>query len=342
MTSEPAPDVTAVIVAYGDEPWLENAVDAVAASAGVTTGIVVVDNGCTSDAVDRVAKHAAVHVVRPGANTGFAGGCARGAAVAAGDYLAFVNSDAIVAPGALRRLAAVAAEKGVGIAMGSIRLAEAPDVMNTAGNPLHVTGLSWAGSFGEPASRHATRRPVPVGSGCCFMMRRSVWEDMGGLAEAYFLYHEDTELSLRVWQRGLTVEYVPDAVVWHHYEFARNQQKFYLAERNREIMLLTAYQRRTLLVLAPVLLLTEVVLFAAAVAGGWGRAKLRGWRWIWRHRVWIRARRDELQRQRAVPDRLVLERATARIDARNVAAPPGTFLFNVIVSGYWSVARRLL
>lgn len=336
------PEVTAVIVAYGEEPWLEDAVDAVAASAGVTTGIVVVDNGCTSDAVAQVAKRDAVQVVRPGANTGFAGGCARGAAVAAGEYLAFVNSDAIVAPGALRQLAAVAAEPGVGMAMGSIRLAGAPDVMNTAGNPLHVTGLSWAGAFGEPASRHTRRRPVPVGSGCCFVMRRSVWEDLGGFAEAYFLYHEDTELSLRVWQRGLTVEYVPDAVVWHHYEFARNEQKLYLAERNREIMLLTAYQRRTLLLLAPVLLLTEVLLLTAGAVGGWGRAKLHGWRWIWRHRDWIRARREHLQRQRAVPDRVVLERATARIDAGNVAAPPGTGLFNVIVSGYWSVARRLL
>ena len=34
----------------------------------------------------------------------------------------------------------------------------------------------------------------------------------------YFAYHEDTELSLRLWQRGRTVEYVPDAVVAHHIE----------------------------------------------------------------------------------------------------------------------------
>ncbi len=56
-------------------------------------------------------------------------------------------------------------------------------------------------------------------------MRRNLWEDLGGFAEEYFAYVEDTEMSLRLWQRGLTVEYVPDAVVLHHYAFSRNKRQ---------------------------------------------------------------------------------------------------------------------
>ncbi|GAB3936741.1 hypothetical protein GCM10027614_13740 [Micromonospora vulcania] len=44
---------------------------------------------------------------------------------------------------------------------------------------------------------------------------------------------------------------MPDAVVRHHYEFSRNTLKLYLVERNRLATLLTTYQTRTLLVLAP-------------------------------------------------------------------------------------------
>ena len=89
--------VTAVILAYGAEAWLEEAVGAVLASTDVEIDIVVVDNGCTSGAIDRVKGLTGVRVITPETNTGFSGGCVRGAAEATGDYLAFVNSDAIVA-----------------------------------------------------------------------------------------------------------------------------------------------------------------------------------------------------------------------------------------------------
>jgi GT2 family glycosyltransferase len=334
--------VSAVVLAYGEEPWLEEAVHAVLASTGVGIDVVVVDNGAAPRAIDKIKGLDRVRILSPAANLGFAGGCDLGAAEASGEYLAFVNSDAIVSTTALARLAAAAAEPGVGLAMGSIRLADAPELMNTAGNPVHITGLSWAGGFNEPASSHADRRQVASGSGCCFVIRRELWERLDGFAPEYFAYCEDTELSVRLWQCGLSVEFIPDAVVLHHYEFSRNKNKLYLLERNREIFVLTTFDGRSLLVLAPLLVLTEMLMLAAAVTGGWSGAKLRGWRWIWQHRRWIGERRATIQSERVVPDAVVLDRLTARIDPANVAAPPGLSVLNVIMSSYWSVARRLL
>jgi GT2 family glycosyltransferase len=333
---------TAVMLAYGDEPWLVEAARAVLASTGVDLDLVVVDNGCTGPAVDEVKGLPGVRVVRPAENTGYAGGCALGAAEATGDVVAFVNSDAVVEPASLARIVAAATETGVGAAMGSVRLAEHPELINTAGNPLHVAGLSWAGGHGEPATRYARRRDVPVVSGCCFAIRRQLWRELGGFAREYFAYHEDVELSLRLWQRGLRVVYVPDAVVRHHYEFSRNDLKHYLVERNRLLTLLTAYQVRTLLVLSPVLILTEAAMLATAVAGGWLRPKARGWLWLWRHRDWVRQRRRQLQGERTVPDRALVSLMTARFDPGNVAAPRGIGAYNAMVAAYWALARRLL
>jgi GT2 family glycosyltransferase len=336
------PTVTAVILAYGAEPFLDDAVRAVLDSEGVEVEVVVVDNGCTTDAVDRVKGLAGVRVLRPDGNTGFTGGCLLGAAEASGEHLAFVNSDALVSRGALLRLVRVATEPGVGLAMGSIRLASDPELINTAGNPLHFTGLSWAGGCGEPATEFAVRRAVPIGSGCCFVISRAQWRELGGFPREYFAYHEDTELSLRLWQRGRSVEYVPDAVVVHHYEFSRNPLKSHLLERNRLVLVLTAYQLRTLILLAPMLLVTELAMVATAVAGGWLRPKLRGWSWIWRNRGWVRARRAKLQAERTVPDRELASMITGRFTPSNVEAPPGTGVFNALGSGYWALTRRLL
>lgn len=336
------PRLTAVVLAYGKEEFLIDAVRAVLDSRGVDLDVIVVDNGCTSDAVEKIKGLPGVRVLLPTENTGYSGGCRLGAAEATGDFLAFVNSDAVVTPDALHRLVEVAAEPDVGLAMGSIRLAENSDLINTAGNPLHYSGLSWAGGCGEPADRYATRRSVPVGSGCCFVISRDRWRELDGFAAEYFAYHEDTELSIRLWQRGLRVEYVPDAVVVHHYEFSRNALKAYLLERNRLVLVLTAYQARTLVLLAPMLLLTEVSTLAAAVTGGWLRPKLRGWAWLWKHRGFVRERRRRLQSERTVPDRVLAGILTARFTPSNVPIPPGTALFNVVSSGYWAVARRLI
>lgn len=339
--------LTVVLLAYGEEPYLADAVRAVLDSRDgrgqrLDLEVVLVDNGASPQAMSSVVDLARVRVLTPEENTGFAGGCNLGAAGAGGKYLALVNSDAVVSETALDRLVAVAAESGVGIATSSLRVAEDPDTINSAGNPLHLTGLVWAGSHGQPASEHRDRRRVACASGAALVLRRSLWEELDGFAPEYFAYHEDTELSVRCWQRGLSVVYVPDAMVLHHYEFSRSPLKLYLVERNRLVLLATAYSGRLLLVLSPLLLGFEVAVAFASIAGGWWSQKWAGYRWIASHLGWIRRRRAQLQSERRISDRELAGLFNSRLDATNVDIPRVMSVLNPVVAAYWSVARRLL
>jgi GT2 family glycosyltransferase len=336
------PTVSVVVLAWQDEPWLERAVTSVLASVGVVADVVLVDNGCTSGTVERLASRPGVTVVRPGRNLGFAGGCVAGGQAATGEYLALLNSDAVLAPDALRCLVEVAADPGVGIASGSIRLADDPALLNSAGNPLHVLGLSWAGGLGEPASAHAAQTDVACASGAGLVLRRSLWEELGGFAPEYFAYLEDAELSWRCWQRGLRVVHVPDAVVVHRYEFSRNPRKSYLLERNRLLLLLTAHEARTLAVLALPLLALEVAMTALAVAQGWGRQKAQGWWWLLRHAGWVRRRRALLQAERTRRDRELAKLLTTELSTTAVPLPAGTGALSALLGAWWAVGRRLL
>lgn len=334
--------VTAVVLAWGSEPWLERSVEAVLASTGVTADVVLVDNGCADDGVARLEARDGVTVVRPGRNLGFAGGCNAGAAVASGDVLALVNGDAVVAPGALAALAGVASKPDVGIATASIRLADRPDHLNTAGNDIHFLGFSWSGHFGESASAHQHERDAFGASGATCALRRELWAALGGFDEAYFAYHEDAELSLRCWQQGFRNVFVPDAEAVHRYEFSRNQLKLYLVERNRLLFVLTLWQRRTLVLLAPVLLAVELATLLMAVGGGWGPQKVAGWGWIIRHRRWLRARRARLQQERVVSDRELAPRFATRLDPANYPLPNWLRPLDLLLARYWSVVRRFL
>ena len=132
----PATRVSVVILAYGCDPWLERCVASVLASTGVQVEVILVDNTGTDGTVDRLGQREGVRMVRPGRNLGFAGGCNLGASLATGDVIALVNQDAVVSPEALERLVRVAIRADVGVATGSIRLAHAPERLNSGGVKL--------------------------------------------------------------------------------------------------------------------------------------------------------------------------------------------------------------
>ncbi|WP_342212096.1 glycosyltransferase family 2 protein [Frigoribacterium sp. CFBP 8751] len=332
--------MSVVMLAYGDEPFLADAVRSVLASQPPVKQLVLVDNGCTSDAVTDLPGDSRLVIVRPHENLGFAGGVNFGVRhVAPCTFIGLVNSDAEVAPNALEHLVDVAERPGVGIASGSIRLAESPDTINTVGNPVHVTGLSWAGGLGSLASEHTAERDVTSASGAALVLSRDLWDRLGGFDDMYFAYHEDVDLSWRTWQQGLRVVYVPEAVVVHHYEFSRNSLKMYLLEKNRLIFVKTLYGKRLRVATWLPVTALDVALTVVAKAQGWGPEKKRAKKWIRDNRAWITRRRREVQDARVVDDSRMAELLTARLDQQVFPLPPGAAVLQFAMSLYWRAVR---
>jgi GT2 family glycosyltransferase len=339
----PAPTVSAVVLAYREEPWLERCVHALLGSTGVDVEVVLVDNGCTDGAVDRLVPTPRVTVVRPGENLGFAGGCNAGAAVASGEFLALINGDLVVESDALAELVAFAQKPEVGVAQPSIRLSEDRNLLNSDGNEVHFLGFSWCGSFGEPAAKRSAPRPITSVMGAAMVLRRSLWDELGGFEPRYFAFHEDVELCRRCWHRGLELVNAPSAVVIHRYEFGREPSKIYLSERNRLLFVLTAYEARTLLVLALPFIAVELAALVGSVATGTTRQKLAGWMWLLRNRQWVGRRRRQLQTERTVRDaQLTHLFATRLLNAGNYALPDWLKPLDALLAAYWRIARRLL
>ncbi|MGH7174380.1 MAG: glycosyltransferase family 2 protein [Gemmataceae bacterium] len=60
-------------------------------------------------------------------------------------------------------------------------------------------------------------RPVDWVTGCCLLVRRTCWENLGGLDDAFFLYYEDVDLCRRARERGWTVWHEPSLSATHHH-----------------------------------------------------------------------------------------------------------------------------
>lgn len=311
-------EVCAVVLAHGPEPHLADCVGALLDSRDVRVNVVVVDNDADPEMLASVADRPGVSVIRPGRNTGFAGGANLGASHCHSPVLAFINSDAVVEPDCLAELAHALQAPGVGLACASLRLASDPELVNSVGNPVHFLYFSWVGGYGEPARAHSHPKAVASVTGATFAVRRETWLQLGGFDEQYFLYGEDVDLSIRTWQAGLDVMFVPSAVSVHHYDFHRTSRKYYYLERNRLINLLTLPGDRTLRRVMPMAVAMEGAIIVRSLLGGSLPEKAQGYKWLLANRNYLRQRRAKLQAQRVRGDAQLNEMLVGRLDI-----PPG-------------------
>ena len=231
----------------------------------------------------------------------------------------------------------------VGVVQARLRLLQQPELLNSSGNVVHVSGLAWPGGYGDPVDTLTSSRDIAYASGAAFAIRRAVFRSLGGFTEELFLYQEDLELSWRAHLHGLYVRVVPDADVFHDYVLERpGRQKEYYLERNRLIVVLSGFSGRLLLLLAPVLLAVEVGIVLVAWRQGWLREKARGWGWLLRNRSWLAAHRQETQALRRVGDRELARFLTAVVDPRMLELPPGVAALNGLVSAWWRGVRVFL
>ena len=334
--------VSVVIVAYRSGETLGRCLESLERDTSADREVLVIDNGPQGDEIEQARSRPGVQVLGDGTNLGYAAGSNLGASRATGEILFFLNPDTVVEPGTLGALARRLEDESIAIAMPRLRLLDEPDLLNSRGATVHLSGMAWSDGYRAPASSLEGVVDIPYANGSVLAIRRALFEELGGFTEEYFIYLEDLELGWRARMRGLRIVLDPAGDVLHDYEHRRNPTKNYFMERNRLIFVGTAYSGRLLLVLAPVLLGAEAGLLLISFREGWLRDKLRGWGWISSHARWLARHRRELQRQRSVSDRELAGYLTPMADPQMISVPAAVRGANRLVAGYWSLARWLL
>lgn len=218
-------DLTSVVVVAADSgPLLADCVARVLASAAAVE-LILVDNASADGQPQAVAAHHAgdvrLRLLENGANLGFGPACNRGARLAAGDALLFLNPDALIAPDTIARLRAVlAADPRSGLVGACVR---EPDGRIARAvrrrDPLLRRALMTASGLSRWASRWpalagveqaspavaAEIEDVEAVSGACLLLPRDLFERLGGFDEGYFLHCEDLDLCRRVRDAGCRV-----------------------------------------------------------------------------------------------------------------------------------------
>ena len=337
------PTLSVLIVAYDSRDDLGRTLPALLGELGEGDELIVVDNKPGDGSAELVRELTpAARIVAPGGNSGFAGGCNAGAAEARGDLLVILNPDAAPQPGFGEAIRRPWMEERGWDAWQALVTDGVGTRINSAGNPIHFTGIVWAGGHGRPVDEAPPAGEVAAASGACLAIPLASWRRVGGFPAEFFMYHEDVDISVRLRAAGGAVGIEPAAVVAHDYEFSANADKWRWLERNRLAFIVRTYPGALLTLLAPALLATELALLAVAASGGWGRQKLRAnlefLRWLPR----LLRERRAVQRQRTIGAGEFAAWLTPDLDSELISPLVRSWPARALLRGYWRLVRALL
>lgn len=211
-------EVSVIVLNYNGRQWLKPCLDALATQRGAPAfEMIVVDNASADGSADHVrAQFPDVRVHEAGGNLGFSAGNNAGARLARGRLLVFLNNDTVAAPDWLERLTgALDARPEFGFATSRIVCADNPGSIDSAGDGYLFAGGAYKRGYGQRSEDFADSREVFGACGCAMVMKRELFESLGGFDPSFFIFYEDVDLSYRAQLLGARCWYAADAVVRH-------------------------------------------------------------------------------------------------------------------------------
>lgn len=309
--------------------------------------IFLVNNGASLDP-ELVARMApGVRVLENARNLGWGGG--NNTAIKVGlregiEHFVFLNMDTVVEPDWLGRLLDAAEAHPALHILQSTLLLHGTDRINSLGNRIQYLGFGYCNAYGEPDAPAALGDTVDFASGAAMLVRRVVFETVGLFREDYFMYYDDMEFCWRARLAGFNVGLAEASRCHHKYNFRVRLHLLFYLERNRWLTLLTLPRRRSLALLAPCLLVSQLVVALVFVAHGRGQIVWQVIRYFAASRTWatIHRRRMEVSAYRVRSDAEIVARFAATIKFAEIDHPILRYLMNPALRAYWAVARRLI
>jgi GT2 family glycosyltransferase len=327
--------VSVIIVDYHGKDVLKKCIQSVFLSSYPALEVIVVDNSNDSS-IEEISKKFDVALLTRGRNLGYSGGNNFGAGRANGEYVLFLNYDTILHPDAISRLVEEATRSQAALCQPKILMMKNPRIINSAGILTHLAGFGVLRGCGEEdLGQYDKTEENYAPHGACVLVSKSAFQNLGCFDERFFAFNEDTDLGWKALLMGKNTRYIPSAIAYHRWghswDKAHEATKIYLAERNRLIMILTNYQRRTMILLLPIFILAECATLAYSAVHGILSSKIKGYADLIQLRDYLARRRKWIQSMRKTKDSMIVKSFTLEYKHTLLGRPntPINMLFHI-------------
>lgn len=226
-------DLSIIIVNYNVKEFLQNLLHSLQkAVQNISHEIIVVDNASDDGSIEFIReKFPYVQLISNKSNLGFSKANNEGLKIAKGKYLLIINPDTIVSEDTISKMIQfLNNHEDAGLAGckilnpdGSLQLACRRSFPGPWTSFCKVTGLSTLFPKSKLFARYNLTYldenetyEVDAISGSFMMMKKEVYEKVGGFDEQFFMYGEDLDLCYRIQQNGYKVYYYPGTQIIHY------------------------------------------------------------------------------------------------------------------------------
>jgi GT2 family glycosyltransferase len=222
MTNSAQPKVFVLILSYNGKKWLEECLPSVLAMDYPNYEVVVIDNGSSDGTAEYLeSEFPEIQTVAINPNVGYARGFNAGieyAATHGAEYFLIMNNDTVIDPNAVTELVRTAGKsKDVGFVSGKVYYHKDPLRLQTAGrlnDKLTLVGKHVG--FGEyDVGQYDEEREYDFVDDVFLLVKKEVYERIGGYDENFFLHWEETDWCVRARRAGFRILYTPHAKIWH-------------------------------------------------------------------------------------------------------------------------------
>ncbi|PHQ81154.1 MAG: hypothetical protein COB66_03020 [Coxiella sp. (in: Bacteria)] len=209
--STTTPNISIIIVGYRSQHTLPACLESIALQTDCTAEVIYVENAPDHPGISTVNAHYPnAIIVEPGDNLGYGKGCNAGAHVARGDYLLFLNPDTeLKGADTLATLCQfMQAHPDVGVCT--------PLLYNE--NNTQADNTLRYDYFGHRYVGHLFKHlPGDIAwiCGAAMVIPKSLFEQISGFDERYFMYSDDVDICLDVRKAGYTIAEAPTAAIMH-------------------------------------------------------------------------------------------------------------------------------
>lgn len=218
--------VDLVIISYNTLSYLRDCIQSIRNYTRCPYRLIVVDNGSTDGSTEFLHREQNITVIENKENHGYARACNQGIMIGDSEFLVILNTDVKVSSGWLTEMIKTAHRDPMIGVVGPKMVNAQNQIVGAGVTKLdqYCSGRGWL----DPDGIGVYDRQEDCFSvgGACYMIRRSVLEQVGAFDGGYFFYFEESDLSLRIIEKGYRVVYAPQAKIVHHHEGSLNPRDY--------------------------------------------------------------------------------------------------------------------
>ncbi|MBN1800205.1 MAG: glycosyltransferase family 2 protein, partial [Candidatus Lokiarchaeota archaeon] len=263
------PKISIIFPSYNDEDMIADNLKSIEnLKNSPEIEIVIIDNNsidCSKDMIKSF-RSLDINLIELDYNSGFAKACNIGALNAKGDYIFITNQDMIFPSDFFELLLPLfnkLEKKGTAIIC-PLSVFKDGKSINYFGAKIHFLGFSYTPTMYERLpNKIKTFRTLKVAGGCMFL-RKETFLRLRGFDTYFFMYHEDTDFSLKALRNNISVYTTNLTKIYHQkHDFSLSDFTYYYIERNRFICV--AKNLENLKRIIPQAIIAELVLLLQAV-----------------------------------------------------------------------------